>query len=128
MTSLISVSLVAIGGAIGSVLRYAMMNFVGKAAGINFPYGTLAVNVTGSLLMGILIGALARFIDGGSELRLFLAVGVLGGFTTFSAFSLDVVTMIENNNISGAAIYVISSVLFSIIALFLGLVVTRIIL
>lgn len=113
---------IAAGGAIGSVLRYLVMGVVGRAFVSSFPYGTLGVNVLGSAFMGVLVGLLARYLPANqNELRLFLAVGVLGGFTTFSAFSLDVVTLIEGQQMTQAAIYVLASVLLSVAALMLGL-------
>lgn len=115
--------LVGIGGAIGAMLRY----FVATLTPAGFPYGTMIVNITGSLAMGLLIGILARTLPPmQEEIRLFVAVGVLGGFTTFSAFSLDVVTLWERGDVTGAGLYVVISVVVSILALFAGLAVTRI--
>jgi CrcB protein len=119
--------LVAIGGALGSVARYG----VGLAAGRLFPgaawpFGTLTVNLVGGLLMGLLVGWLAARGGAGQEsVRVFAAVGVLGGFTTFSAFSLDVVTLIERREVGLAAAYVAVSVICAIAAVFLGLMVAR---
>lgn len=104
---------VAAGGAIGAVGRWLL-----SAA---LPHGTLSVNIIGSLLMGVLIGLLARYGDGAANLRLFLAVGVLGGFTTFSAFSLEAVSMIERGEWAATAVYIASSVVLSIAGLFGGL-------
>lgn len=116
-----AILLVATGGAIGSVLRYltglAMTRFLGAA----FPYGTLAVNVIGGLLMGLFIELLTRRFEGSEELRLFVAIGILGGFTTFSSFSLDVVLLWQRGEAANAAFYVLTSVILSIGALFLGL-------
>ena len=113
---------IALGGAIGSVLRYLMMGAVGRAFVSSFPYGTLAVNVIGSAIMGVLVGLLAKYLpENQHELRLFLAVGVLGGFTTFSAFSLDVVTLIEAQQPMQAIVYALASVVLSVLALMLGL-------
>lgn len=92
-----------------------------RAAGPGFPWGTMAVNIAGSLAMGLLIAWLARRSSGDSELRLLLATGFLGGFTTFSAFSLDAVTLYERGALTAAAAYVIASVTVSILALFGGL-------
>lgn len=115
--------LVGAGGAIGAMLRYFVSTLVPAA----FPYATIVVNIAGSLAMGLLIGILARTLPPmQEEVRLFLAVGILGGFTTFSAFSLDAVTLWERGDISGAALYVTISVVVSILALFAGLIVTRI--
>ena len=89
--------------------------------GVTFPYGTLTVNVVGGFLMGLFIELLARRFDGSSELQLFVAIGILGGFTTFSSFSLDVVLLWQRGEIGTAAFYVLASVTLSIGALFLGL-------
>lgn len=119
--------LVAIGGAIGSASRYGAGVFIGRLWGSSFPFATMLVNIAGSLLMGLLIGLLARTLPSWQEdARLFLAVGVLGGFTTFSSFSLDTVALIERGELGQAAIYVIVSVLISIAALFAGLALMRI--
>ncbi len=118
--------LVAIGGAFGSAGRYLAMSTLGRWLGSGFPYGTLVVNITGSFLMGALVGLLARY--GGesqTHLRLLLAVGVLGGYTTFSAFSLDAVTMMERGELLPALLYMLGSVVFSVLALFAGLWIVR---
>lgn len=116
---------VASGGALGSVVRYLMMSVITKVAGYDFPYGTLAVNIIGSCLMGVLIGWLAKASGGFEQARVFIGVGVLGGFTTFSAFSLDVVTMFERGDHVGVLLYIFASVTCSVIALFAGLYVMR---
>lgn len=117
--------LVMAGGAVGAGLRF----LVSKAALVTFsgghPYGTLIVNVAGGLLMGVLVGYLARFADGGENWRLLLGVGVLGGFTTFSAFSLEIVQMIQRGAMGGAAVYALVSVVASVGALFAGLTLVR---
>jgi len=112
--------LVMAGGAIGSVGRYGVGMLTLRALGPHYPWGTLAVNLIGGFLMGALAGLLAR--TGGSEhTRLLIGVGVLGGFTTFSAFSLDTVTMIERGQWGVAVGYALISVIGSVIALFGGL-------
>ena len=111
---------VMVGGAVGSGARYLTGRAMLSLLGPDYPFGTLAVNLIGGLLMGVLVGVLAR--NTASETwRLLLGVGVLGGFTTFSAFSLDVVTMIERGAIGVAFGYVLSSVIGSIVAVFAGL-------
>jgi fluoride exporter len=117
---------VFLGGGVGSVLRYLFTINISRVVGTNFPYGTLAVNVIGSFAMGALVGYLAKTMPHSMELRAFLAVGVLGGFTTFSAFSMDAITLFEHNELSLALLYVIGSVVFSIFAVFFGLAVVRI--
>ena len=119
--------LVAIGGAIGSVARYGLGVAAGRwAPNAGWPVGTFAANVIGGLLMGLLVGWLA--FRGGAQqeaVRLFAAVGVLGGFTTFSSYSLEAAQMIERRQIGLAAAYVIGSVVLAIAALFVGLMVAR---
>lgn len=119
--------LVALGGAIGASARYGLGLAALKAApGAAWPWATFAANVAGGLLMGVLVGWLA--LKGGAEqeaLRLFAAVGVLGGFTTFSAFSLEAVQMIERRQWALAGGYVALSVILSIAALFAGLMIAR---
>ncbi|WP_374596562.1 fluoride efflux transporter CrcB [Brevundimonas sp.] len=119
--------IVAAGGALGAVARYGTGVVVGRMfGGMAWPWATLTVNVVGGLLMGALTGWLA--FRGGlhaESIRLFAAVGVLGGFTTFSAFSLETALMIEKRQLALAGGYVAASVVLSIIALFIGLTVAR---
>ena len=115
--------IVAAGGAFGAVARYGLARLL-PATG--WPWVTLAVNVVGGLLMGLLTGWLAFRGGANTEaIRLFVAVGVLGGFTTFSAFSLETVLMIERRQLAMAGGYVAASVALSVLALFLGLMVAR---
>jgi CrcB protein len=116
-------SLVFLGAGIGGALRHGVNQACARLLGIAFPWGTLAVNVVGSFAMGLIVGWLAQHADAGwsQNLRLFLTTGVLGGFTTFSAFSLDAVALWERGGWGGASAYVLSSVLVSIGALALGL-------
>jgi CrcB protein len=118
----------AMGGAVGASLRYAITSFMTSALGVAFPYGTMLVNVFGSFLMGVLIAWLAHTMPHSNELRTFLAVGVLGGFTTFSAFSLDVLQLFDRGQMLHVAIYVLISVIVSVALLFIGMVATRAIL
>lgn len=111
--------LVALGGAIGTALRYGVGRWAIVALGPGFPFGTFAVNIIGGFLMGLLAGWLAR-ISSGEELRLLLGVGVLGGFTTFSAFSLEIYNMITRAEIALAAAYAVSSVTGSVLAVLAG--------
>ena len=118
--------LVAIGGAIGSVLRYGAGVAVGSFWRGPFPLDTLLINIAGSLLMGLFVGLMGRLLPPWqNEARLFFAVGVLGGFTTFSSFSLDAIAMIERGDLLPAGLYVVLSVAIAIPALYLGLVVMR---
>ena len=116
---------VMLGGAFGSGARYLTGRATLSLFGPDYPYGTLAVNLIGGLLMGALVGVLARSANGGETWRLLLGVGVLGGFTTFSSFSLDAVTMIERGQLAVALGYVLVSVIGSIAALFAGLTLAR---
>jgi len=113
--------LVMIGGATGAALRYLAGQVALRAAGPGFPWGTLFVNLAGGLLMGLLAGFLARASDGGEQLRLLLGVGILGGFTTFSAFSLETANMIERGQLAVALLYTGGSVIGSVLLLFAGL-------
>ena len=118
--------LVAIGGALGSVARYGTGVAVGRVWNLSFPLGTMLINIAGSLVMGLFIGFLARTTPSWqSDGRLFFAVGVLGGFTTFSSFSLDAISMIERGDIGPALAYVLASVIIGIGALYVGLLVMR---
>ena len=117
---------VGIGGAIGSIARYGSGVLVGRVWSSSFPLATMLVNIAGSLLMGLFIGWLARSTPAWqADARLFFAVGVLGGFTTLSSFSLDTVVLLERGEIGQAALYVAVSVAVSIAALFAGLWVMR---
>ena len=119
--------LVGLGGAIGSMARYGVgMAAIRLAPGAAWPWATLTVNVVGGLLMGVLVGWLALRAGSGQEnIRVLGAVGVLGGFTTFSAFSLETALMIERRQFGMAAGYVAVSVVVAIAALMVGLMVAR---
>ncbi|NBB51413.1 fluoride efflux transporter CrcB [Rhizobium sp. CRIBSB] len=116
--------IVAAGGALGSMARYGLGRLVPVSAG--WPWPTVMANVVGGLLMGLLTGWLAFRAGGDNEsIRLFAAVGVLGGFTTFSAFSLETALMIERRQFAMAGGYVAVSVVVAIAALFVGLMLAR---
>lgn len=117
--------LVMLGGAIGAGARHLTGRAMLALAGPGWPWGTLTVNLAGGLLIGILTGSLARFGQGGEQAQLLLGVGVLGGFTTFSAFSLDVALMLQRGEWLSAGGYVAASVIGSVAALFIGLTLTR---
>lgn len=116
---------VAAGGAVGASARYIVGVTSGRLIGFGFPWGTLTVNVLGCFLMGLLIEAMALRWSVGNELRAFLTVGLLGGFTTFSAFSADFVLLVERDAYVSAGFYLLASVGLSIAALFAGLAIVR---
>jgi fluoride exporter len=118
--------IVACGGAIGAGLRHVVNSVALRLFGAAWPVGTLTVNVVGGFLLGLLAGWLALKASGGEASRLFLATGVLGGFTTFSAFSLETVLLWERGEALAAVIYVLASVGLSILALLGGLALVRI--
>jgi CrcB protein len=117
--------LASAGGAIGAGARYLVSHAFAARGLVNFPWATLTINVVGCFLMGVLIEALAQRYQGTPELRTFLATGVLGGFTTFSAFSLEFATLYERGETLAAAGYVIASVVLTLVAVFAGLAVAR---
>jgi CrcB protein len=119
--------IVAAGGGLGAMARYGLGLMLGRMTpGSVWPWATLTANVIGGLAMGLLVGWLALRAGAGQEsVRLFAAVGLLGGFTTFSAFSLETVLMIERRQFAMAGGYVALSVILSITALFIGLMVAR---
>ncbi|MDP1027346.1 fluoride efflux transporter CrcB [Sphingomonas sp. KR1UV-12] len=119
-----SLILVMLGGALGSGARHLTGRAMLALFGPDLPWGTLTVNLVGGLLMGMLVGVLAR-MSAAEPWRLLLAVGVLGGFTTFSSFSLDVVTLAERGQVGMAMGYALVSVAGSVTALVAGLAMTR---
>lgn len=119
---------IAAGGAAGAVGRYLVMILAGKALGTGFPYGTLIVNVAGCFFLGGLIETMALQWSVGEVQRAFLVIGVLGSFTTFSAFSMDFVYLMERGDLVRAGLYMFASVALSIGALFAGLSVFRLLL
>jgi CrcB protein len=113
--------LVGIGGALGAMARYGFGKLVGVLAN-GFPIATFLVNILGSIAMGLLVGMLAKTTPQFQhEIRLFVAVGIFGGFTTFSSFSLDAITLFERGDYLLAAIYIVGSVLLCIAGLMMGL-------
>ncbi|MBO9710263.1 MAG: fluoride efflux transporter CrcB [Caulobacter sp.] len=123
---MIKLLLVAVGGAVGSVARYQVGALTGRLLGLNWPYGTFTVNLTGGLLMGLLVGWLAQRSGAEQEQwRVLLGVGALGGFTTFSAFSLEVALMIEKRAYAQAFTYTTASVILSVAAVFAGMILAR---
>lgn len=118
---------VALGGALGAIGRYTAMSAIGATFGHGVPFGTLFVNVLGSFALGVFVELSALVWSPSPELRAMIVVGVLGAFTTFSTFSLDVVTLFTRGDHSNAFIYVIASVVLSIGALWAGMTLTKLI-
>src|SRR5206468_11081836 len=117
--------IVFIGAGIGGALRHGVNVGAARLFGFGFPFGTLIVNIAGSFLMGLFAGYFAFRPGIGQHMRLFLTTGVLGGFTTFSAFSLDAALLVERHSYGLAAGSVVGSIAASVSALFFGLAVFR---
>lgn len=111
---------IAIGGGLGSVARYLTVTGATRLFGVGFPVGTLVVNVVGSFAIGFISFWLLRQYPGSENARFFLTTGFLGGFTTFSAFSLDVLNLVQQGALSSAMIYVLASVALAVLAVFAG--------
>ena len=124
---MIQTFLVFLGGGIGAAGRHGVNVAAARLFGLGFPWGTLIVNVVGSFAMGLIAAWFAFKADAGlsQHVRLFLTTGILGGFTTFSAFSLDVALLWERGAVVGASAYVIVSIVFSVGGLFAGLALVR---
>jgi CrcB protein len=117
--------IVFFGGGLGASLRHAINVGCARACGTYFPYGTFVINITGSIVMGLIAGYLAFKGEASQPWRLFLMTGILGGYTTFSAFSLDTILLYERGDIGLAALYVFGSVVLSILGLVAGLALVR---
>jgi CrcB protein len=117
--------LVFLGGGIGSMLRHGVNVLSARWLGTAFPWGTLTVNVTGSIVMGLLAGYFASKGEAAQAWRLFLMTGILGGYTTFSAFSLDAITLYERGEVASALTYIAASGAVSIFGLLAGLLLIR---
>jgi CrcB protein len=117
--------IVFLGGGIGAAMRHGINLAVARALGTAFPYGTLLINISGSFIMGLVAAYFAFKGDASQHWRLFLTTGILGGYTTFSAFSLDAALLYERGELGMAALYVIASVALSIVGLFAGLALVR---
>ncbi len=116
---------IAFGGAFGAVLRYGASNWVYAMLGRGFPYGTLFVNVTGSLLIGLLSVIMLQRLSIGPEWRAAVLVGVLGSFTTFSTFSLETLNLLEQGELFAALTNILLSVVVCLLAVWLGVVIGR---
>ena len=117
--------IVFLGGGLGAALRHGVNVIAARWLGTAFPYGTMIINVAGSLAMGLIAEYFALKAGLPQRWRLFLTTGILGGFTTFSAFSLEAALLYERGQIAGSAIYVVASVVLAIGALFAGMAIVR---
>jgi fluoride exporter len=117
--------LVGIGGAFGSICRYLAQVYIGKYTSLTFPVGTLVVNLTGCFLIGILFGFSSRYAWMTMEWRLFLMTGICGGYTTFSSYSLDSITLLRQGNYTYFFVYVLGSVIVGFLATVAGAAVVR---
>ena len=117
--------LVFFGGGLGASLRHLINLTCARCLGPGFPWGTFIINITGSIVMGLIAGYLALKGESSQPWRLFLMTGILGGYTTFSAFSLDTAVLYERGELGLAAAYVLGSVVLSIAGLFAGLALVR---
>lgn len=120
-----TVFLIALGGGLGSVARYLTGKISFALWGADFPWGTMIVNVVGSLAIGIVAGLLAHFTSWSQDVRHFVVVGILGGFTTFSAFALDSLLLYERQAYGAALFYIAGSVIISILAVAAGMFIIR---
>ena len=122
---MLNIFLVALGGALGSVARYFVSLWSVRLAGPSFPWGTLTVNIVGAFLIGLMVETIARRFDASAEMRLFLVTGILGGFTTWSSFTLDAVALFERGDLGLSALYLGGSLVVSFAAVFAGLALGR---
>jgi CrcB protein len=114
------IAAVGVGGGIGALIRYYVASWIQPAWWPGFPFGIFIVNITGGLVMGLLTALMALKLNASPEMRAFLTTGILGGYTTFSTFSLDSALLIERGAWGQAALYVIGSAVLSILAIFVG--------
>ncbi|HEY3918460.1 MAG TPA: fluoride efflux transporter CrcB [Stellaceae bacterium] len=119
---------IALGGALGSMARYATGIYVGRWLGTAFPWATLLINIVGSFLIGAFAESFALRWDASPSTRVFLVVGICGGYTTFSTFSLDIVTLINRGAMLAAGTYIVASVALGVAALYAGLYAMRLVL
>ena len=117
--------IVGIGGAFGSICRYLAQVYIGRHTTLTFPVGTLVVNLTGCLLIGILFGLGSKYAWMTLEWRLFLITGICGGYTTFSTYSLDSITLLRQGNYTYFFVYVLGSVIVGLLATVAGAALVR---
>ncbi|TWF54200.1 fluoride efflux transporter CrcB [Neorhizobium alkalisoli] len=120
-----NVVLVAVGGAIGSVFRYLVGVWAVRLFGPSFPWGTFAVNVIGSFFIGLMVEMIARRFNASAEMRVFIVTGIIGGFTTWSSFTLDTMVLLERGAALPAFAYLAGSLVISFAAIFAGLALGR---
>lgn len=125
MTAFFHYLIVFVGAGIGGALRHGVNVATSRLLDSDFPYGTLFINIGGSSAIGLLAGLFALKYDPGQSWRLFFTTGIIGGFTTFSTFSLDAVVLYERQDFASMAVYVLASVVASILGLFAGLFIMR---
>lgn len=121
------IACISAGAIVGALSRHFMMSWAARLFGTSFPWGTLLINILGSLIMGLLIELMALKFSLSQEIRAFLTVGILGSFTTFSTFSLDTVLLLQKGQMAEAFLYILFSVVISIAALFAGLYLVRLV-
>jgi len=119
--NIVSLLIVGAGGFLGSIARYATVRFMDAKMNSLFPYGTLAVNIAGSLILGLIVGLTFQNPGANPNQRLFFTTGFCGGFTTFSAFALDNINLIEQRSVGAALVYILASVGVSLLAVFAGI-------
>ena len=118
---MINIIAIALGGALGAVLRYVLGNQISIIFGTNFPFSILIINVVGSFFMGMVVESFNLFSISNEPMQKFLTIGILGAFTTFSTFSLDVIDLVVKNRMSDAFLYIFASVILAVGFLFLGM-------
>lgn len=122
---MLNLVLVAVGGAFGSVCRYLVGVWATRWFGPSFPWGTLAVNVVGSFVIGLMVEVIARRFNASAEMRVFIVTGIIGGFTTWSSFTLDTMVLLERGAGAAAFAYLVGSLVISFAAVFAGLALGR---